>query len=174
MKRLSIRVLTFACAAGMMALAQTSTAEIGASYGSSIAIPGFLPPVVNQSDPSAYWATTLGLDAGQQASIKSILTDEQNATNTLTASLSRALAALNAAAKTNTADPELERLAADLGSLFAQAVAVQAKAFTKFYSLLRPDQKQKFDQLATLPPGASLAVFGSATGPGASTQTVKH
>jgi Spy/CpxP family protein refolding chaperone len=174
-KRFATGILTLLWAAGTVVMAQAPTPEIeiGTSYGSTLAIPGFLPPSIDQADPVAYWAGNLGLDAGQQASVKNIFADQQSATDALKSNLSRALTSLRAAAKANSVDSEIDRFSADLGSTFAQAVAVQAKAYARFYALLTPDQKQKFATLSAMPAGASLSVFGHA-GPGASTKSVKQ
>ncbi len=156
-------ILTLLCAAGTAAMAQPQTVHIGTSYG-SIAVPGFLPPAMDPADPAAYWAGTLGLDAGQQASVKTILADRQTAGEALKTNLEQARTALADGAKANSADTDIDRLSSDLASVFAQAVAAEAKAYAKFYALLTPDQKQKFDKLTAMPPGASLAVFGSGAG----------
>ena len=164
MKRFVNGILMLLWAAGTVVMAQTPTSRVGTTYG-SVAVPGFLPPAIGQSDPVAYWTSNLGLDAGQQASVKTILADQESSINALKSSLDQALTALTAAAKTNSVDSQIERLSADLGAVFAQAVAVQAKAYTKFYALLTPDQKQKLDKLTEIPPGATFSVFGSVGGP---------
>ena len=163
MKRFVNGILMLLWAAGTIGMAQTPTSRVGTSYG-SVAVPGFLPPAIGQS-AVAYWTSNLGLDAGQQASVKTILADQESSTNALKSSLDQALTTLTAATKTNSVDSQIERLSADLGAVFAQAVAVQAKAYTKFYALLTPDQKQKLDKLTELPPGASFSVFGPVGGP---------
>ena len=164
MKRFVNGILMLLWAAGTIVMAQAPSSRVATSYG-SVAVPGFLPPAIGQVDPVAYWASNLGLDAGQQASVKTILADQESATNALKSSLDQALTALTAATKANSADSQIDRLSNELGAIFAQAVAVQAKAYTKFYALLAPDQKQKLDKLTDLPPGASFSVFGSAGGP---------
>jgi Spy/CpxP family protein refolding chaperone len=153
-------------AAATVAVAQPQTVQIGTSYG-AIVVPGFLPPVMDPSDPAAYWTSVLGLDAGQQAGIKAILAQRQTAGEAARANLEQARAALAAGAKANSADAELERLSTDLANTFSQAVAAEAKAFAKFYALLTADQKQKFDKLAALPPaGGGLTVFSAVTAGG--------
>jgi len=171
MKRFVNGILMLLWAAGTVVMAQTPTSRVATSYG-SVAVPGFLPPAIGQSDPVAYWTSTLGLDAGQQASVKTILADQESATNALKSSLDQALATLTAAAKANSVDSQIDRLSAELGAIFAQAVAVQAKAYARFYALLTPDQKQRFDKLTELPPGALFSAFGSVGGPVVT--SVKH
>ena len=164
MKRFVNGILMLLGAAGTVVMAQAPTSRVATSYG-SVAVPGFLPPAIGQSDPVAYWTSNLGLDAGQQASVKTILADQESSANALKSSLDQALTTLTAATKTNSVDSQIDRLSADLGAVFAQAVAVQAKAYARFYALLTPDQKQKFDKLAELPPGAFFSVFGAVGGP---------
>ena len=164
MKRFVNGMLTLLWAAGTIVMAQTPTSRVATSYG-SVTVPGFLPPAIGQSDPVAYWASNLGLDAGQQASVKAILADQESSTSALKTTLDQALTALTAATKANSLDSQIDRLSNDLGAIFAQAVAVQAKVYARFYALLTPDQKQKLDKLTELPPGASFSVFGSVGGP---------
>jgi Spy/CpxP family protein refolding chaperone len=163
MKRFVNGILMLLWAAGTVVMAQAPTSRVATSYG-SVAVPGFLPPAIGQSDPVAYWASNLGLDAGQQASVKTILADQESATKALKSSLDQALTTLTAATKANSVDSQIDRLSADLGAIFAQAVAVQAKAYAKVYALLTPDQKQKLDKLTELPPGASFSVMGPVGG----------
>jgi Spy/CpxP family protein refolding chaperone len=162
MKHFVTGILTLLWAAGGIAMAQAPTQEIGTSHGSMVAIPGFLPPAIDQTDPAGYWAGILGLDAGQQASMRSILADQQSSTDALKSKLTGALAALTAAAKANSADSEIDRLSADLGAIFSQAVAVQAKAYARLSAMLSPDQKQRLEKATALPAGATFSVVGHA------------
>ena len=164
MKRFVNGILMLLWAAGTVVMGQTPTSRVGTSYG-TVAVPGFLSPAIGQSDPVAYWTSNLGLDAGQQASVKTILADQERSTNALKSSLDQALASLTAATKANSVDSQIDRLSADLGAVLAQAVAVQAKAYARFYALLTPDQKQRLDKLTEIPPGASVSVFGAVGGP---------
>jgi Spy/CpxP family protein refolding chaperone len=165
MKHFATRILTLLCAASAAAMAQPPIPQIAASYGPVVVIPWFIPPALDQTNPAAYWADSLGLDASQQASVKVILADQQSSTNALKTNLDQARSALLAAAKANSADAEINRLSADLGAVYAQAVAVQAKAYARFQALLTPDQRQRFDKLSELPAGGGI--FGSAGAPGA-------
>ena len=164
MKRFVNGIVMLLWSAGTVVMGQTPPSLVGTSYG-SVAVPGFLPPAIGQSDPVAYWASNLGLDAGQQATVKTILADQESSTNALKSSLDQALATLTAATKANSVDSQIDRLSADLGAVLAQAVAVQAKAYARFYALLTPDQKQRLDKLTEIPPGASVSVFGAVGGP---------
>jgi Spy/CpxP family protein refolding chaperone len=171
MQHFVIRILTLLWAAGIVLTAQTSTPQTmtagsgpggpSLSYHSEFGVPGFLPPTPGM-DPVAFWAAYLNLDAGQQASVKTILSDQQTASNALRTNLDRAHSALSAATKANSADSEIDRLSANLGAVIAQTTAVQAKAYARFYALLSPDQKQKFD---SVPMGVTVSVSdGGAAG----------
>jgi Spy/CpxP family protein refolding chaperone len=151
----------------VIAMAQPVSMRAGTSYG-PIAVPGFLPPALDPMDPAGYWASALGLDSAQQASLKTILADQETADTALMSNLEQARAALAAGAKANNVDSDLDRLAAELGSVFAQATAVQAKAYARFYALLTPDQRQKLDKISAMPEGATLSVFGAGHGTAAS------
>jgi hypothetical protein len=167
MKHVACGILLLLTAAATAAVAQTSTPRIGTSYG-MIAIPSFFPPALDPIDPVGYWTNALGLNSVQQSALKTILADRQSSAKALRTNLEQASTALAAAAEANSADADLDRLSTDLGSVFAQAVAVEAKAHARFYALLTADQKQKFDKLSALPAGARLTVFESSSAPGAS------
>lgn len=167
MKHLVNTTLILFWAAGTVLTAQPTTMRVGTSYG-PMAVPSFLPPALDPTDPVGYWTNSLGLDAGQQASLKAILSDQQNSASALKSNLENARAALAAAVKANSSDSQIDQLSGDLAAAFAQAVAAQAKAAAKFYALLTADQKQKFDKLAAIPAGAGMVqVFGSGEGAGA-------
>jgi Spy/CpxP family protein refolding chaperone len=128
------------------------TRQVETPYG--CLVPGLLPPPPDPMDAAGSWARSLGLDAGQQASLNTILEDLQNSSDALHAELDQARSTLVAAAKSGTSESEIERLAGDLGALLARAVALQATAYSRFYALLTPDQKQRFDRMSDLPQGA--------------------
>ncbi|HEV2201388.1 MAG TPA: Spy/CpxP family protein refolding chaperone [Bryobacteraceae bacterium] len=164
MKHFVPRLLALVCAAGGVLMAQSSTPQVVTSYGgygAGVVLPGFLPPTPGAMEPVAFWTAYLNLDAGQQASVKTILSDQQSSSSALKTNLDQARSALNATTKTNGVDSEIDRLSANLGAVVAQTLAVQAKAYARFYALLTPDQKQKFDSLPT-----GIAVFGSGGAPG--------
>ena len=164
MKHFANRILTLLWAVGTVAMAQAPPRHVAISYG-LVAV--HLPPANYQTDPVDYWAGNLGLDSRQQASLKTIFDDQENATSALEKSLEQTRAALAAAAEANSIAAQIDRLSADLGAIFAQAVAVQAKAHERFYALLTPDQKETFDELTGLAEGG-VAVFMSVVGTGTS------
>jgi Spy/CpxP family protein refolding chaperone len=165
MKRFAFGVLTLVWAAGTAVMAQSPSGFSG-SYG-SIPVPVFLPLAPpEQADAAAYWTDRLGLDAGQQTLVKSLLTEQQAAVRAGSASLEAARAALLAAVKDNASESQLDMLSSGLGAIFAQAAGVQAKFYARFYALLTPDQKQKFEKLTDMPTGATVSSFGVAGGTG--------
>jgi hypothetical protein len=163
MKHFAVRILTLLWSTGTVLTAQTSTPQIRTSTSvsdgpslSAVGVPGFLPPTPGM-DPVAFWTAYLNLDASQQASVKMILSDQESSSKALKTDLDQANSALNAATKANSADAEIDRLSANLGAVLAQTVAVQAKAYAKFYALLSPDQRQNFDSVP-------MGVIGYASG----------
>jgi Spy/CpxP family protein refolding chaperone len=164
MKLFANGILTLLWAAGTVAMAQAPPRHLAISYG-FVAVPAFLPPADDHTDPIDYWADNLGLDSSQQASLKTIFDDQEHSTDALRKSLEQTRAALATAAKANSVVPQIDRLSADLGAIFAQAVAVQAKAHARFYALLTLDQKEKFEELTGLAEGG-VAVFMSVVGAG--------
>ncbi|HYK61818.1 MAG TPA: Spy/CpxP family protein refolding chaperone [Bryobacteraceae bacterium] len=166
MKHFDLRIPTLLCLAGGWLLAQSPTARTATSFGAGIVTPAFLPPAPPATDPVAYWTTYLGLDSAQQGSLRTILSDQQNSVSSLKANLNQAHDALRAAAKGASSDPAIDNLAANLGAVYAQVVAVQAKAYARFYVMLTPDQKQKLDTLMTLPAGGAMTVVSSGDAPG--------
>jgi Spy/CpxP family protein refolding chaperone len=102
--------------------------------------------------------TLLTLDANQQAQAKTIFTDENTAAAALRTKIDTAQDALQAAVKGSASDSQIDQLAASLGTLHGQSLAVHAKAQAKFRSILNSAQKEKLD--------ASRG-FGRGMGPGA-------
>ena len=168
MKHFALRIPTVLYLTGVSLLAQSPTARITTSFGAGIVSPAFLPPAPPATDPVAYWTAYLGLDSAQQASLKTILSDQQNSVSSLRTTLNQAHDALRAAAKAASSDAAIDNLAANLGAVYAQAAAAQAKAYARFCLLLTPDQKQKLDSLTVLPGGGAVTVVSSGDAPGAS------
>ena len=92
--------------------------------------------------------TTLGLTAAQQQQATTIFTDEVTAMQALQPKMKEARDALQNAIKTTGLDADIERAAAQQGTISAQIAAVQGKAQAKFRSILTVDQKQKLDSFA--------------------------
>jgi Spy/CpxP family protein refolding chaperone len=89
--------------------------------------------------------TLLTLDAAQQAQAKTIFSDENTAAAALRTKLETAQDALQAAVKGSASDSQLDQLAAAIGTLQGQSLAVHSKAQSKFRSILNSAQKEKLD-----------------------------
>ena len=87
----------------------------------------------------------LGLTEQQKALDKTIFDASATATTTAEGQSTAAHDALTAAIKANRPDADLDRLAAAVGVIEGQLLAIRAKAETKFYALLTADQKTKYD-----------------------------
>ena len=97
-----------------------------------------------------FLATYLGLTDSQKDQAKSLFDAADQASRALRDPVRQAHQALDAAAKASKTDAEIDQLAAALGTLEGQLVAIRTKSSAKFYALLTPDQKEKFDKI----PGA--------------------
>jgi hypothetical protein len=89
--------------------------------------------------------TLLTLDAAQQAQAKTIFTDENTASEAIRAKVDTAQDALQAAVKGSASDSQIDQLAAALGTLHGQSLAVHSKAQAKFRGILNSAQKEKLD-----------------------------
>jgi Spy/CpxP family protein refolding chaperone len=89
--------------------------------------------------------TLLTLDAAQQAQARTIFTDENTAATAIRTKLDTAEDALQAAVKGSASDSQIDQLAASIGTLQGQSIAVHAKAQAKFRSILNATQKEKLD-----------------------------
>lgn len=145
MKRLLILPLFFLC---LGIEAQTVTTGPG--------------PMPGPMDPVDFWTGYLSLTAAQQEQAKAIFSAESDATKSLSTPMQQAQDALTAAEKSNPVDAVLDQLASAVGAVQTQMVAIHAKAFSKFYALLTPDQRAKADKMMTPPPGAhTFMMMGS-------------
>ena len=89
--------------------------------------------------------TLLTLDTTQQQQAKTIFTDAATAGQKLRESSKTAHDALQAAVKTGASDGQIDQLAAQVGAVTAQGAAINAKAQSKFRSILNSAQKEKLD-----------------------------
>jgi len=112
-------------------------------------------PVLAQPGPRSatgrldYLAGYLSLTDAQKTQAKAIFDAAQTATETARGQMDSARTALNTAIKANASDAELDRLAAAMGVIEGQLVAIRAKAEAKFYALLTAEQKTKYDARAS-------------------------
>jgi len=89
----------------------------------------------------------LNLTDSQKQQSRAIFQQARESSQPLRRQLKQNREALQAAAKANTGDAEIQRLANEQGSLLAQLVTIRTEASAKFYQLLTPEQRAKADQL---------------------------
>lgn len=94
-----------------------------------------------------FLAGYLSLTDAQKTQAQTIFTAAETASQTAQGQLASAREALQATVKANSPDAEIDRLAAALGVLQGQLLAIQTKASAKFYALLTTEQKAKYDQM---------------------------
>jgi len=105
-------------------------------------------------------ATMLGLTDTQKQQAKTIFDNAYKAAEGQRTLLTQAQQALMTAAKANQPASEIDKLAANVGSLVAGIRAADAKAFAAFYQILTPEQRTKLDQLC----GSGMCGAGGAGG----------
>ena len=94
-----------------------------------------------------FLAGYLSLTDAQKQQAQSIFDAAQTASETARGQMASAREALQTAVKANRSEAELDRLAAAVGTIEGQLIAVDAKASAKFYALLTAEQKAKYDEL---------------------------
>jgi Spy/CpxP family protein refolding chaperone len=94
-----------------------------------------------------YLAGYLSLTDAQKTQAQTIFDAAKTASSALQGQLTGAQDALRAGIKANSADSELDRLAGAVGTIQGQLAGIQAKASAKFYALLTPEQKTKYDAM---------------------------
>ena len=108
----------------MLLPAQTQAVRTISAFGAGIVVPAFLAPAPPQTDPVAYWTAYLRLNSAQQASLKTILSDQQNSLDSMKANLSQAHSTLRAAAHTADQKQKLDNLTASSAGGVAGALTV--------------------------------------------------
>jgi Spy/CpxP family protein refolding chaperone len=91
----------------------------------------------------AFIARQLDLTEAQKAEAKEIFKEARESAKPLVAQLREGHKAI----KAGTSELELEQLASEQGTLVGKVAGIYAKAFSKFYASLTPEQKQKADKL---------------------------
>jgi len=92
-------------------------------------------------------ATLLSLTDSQKQQATSIFDASYKATEGQRTLLTQAQQALMAAAKAGQPASDIDKLAANVGSLIAGIRATGVKAFAAFWQILTPEQRTKLDQL---------------------------
>ena len=87
----------------------------------------------------------LGLTADQQQQARAIFQQSRQDMKALQPKLKDEHQAIAAAVKSDN-EKQIDQILQQDASLNAQARAIHAKAMAKFYQILTPDQKAKFDQ----------------------------
>ena len=87
----------------------------------------------------------LNLTADQQAQARSIFKSAREQAKAMAPQLRQEHQAMAAAIKTDN-EVQIDQIVQQNAKVNAQARAIHAKAMAKFYSILSPDQKAKFDQ----------------------------
>jgi Spy/CpxP family protein refolding chaperone len=93
----------------------------------------------------AMLTTLLSLDASQQAQAKTIFTDEVTASQALRDRMRDANEALQAATKSSASDSQIDALAAQVGAVHGQSIAIHAKSQSKLRAILNSAQREKLD-----------------------------
>ena len=95
----------------------------------------------------------LNLTETQQTKATALLTEAQTAGETIQTNLESARQSIAAAVKKNDT-AEIDRLAAQAGTLSGQLLAADAKAQAALYAILTADQRSQYDSMPRGGPGA--------------------
>ncbi len=90
-------------------------------------------------------STRLNLSTDQQQQARTIFQESRTQMQALAPQLKQERTAISAAIKSDN-EQQIDQVLQQNASLNAQARAIHAKAMAKFYQILTPDQKAKFDQ----------------------------
>ncbi|MGA2598754.1 MAG: Spy/CpxP family protein refolding chaperone [Bryobacteraceae bacterium] len=96
--------------------------------------------------PAQRMAAYLNLTPDQQAQAKAIRAQAREAAAPIREQLKQSRQALQAAIKSGN-DAQIDQITQAQAPLMAQAAAIRAHAFEKFYATLTPDQKAKADSM---------------------------
>ena len=91
--------------------------------------------------------TLLTLTPSQVTTIKALFTAEQTALTAQRTALEAAHTALREAVNTNAPEPQIDRAAAQVGTVHGQLTAIQAKTQAKFLAALTAEQREKLTTL---------------------------
>ena len=91
--------------------------------------------------------TLLSLTPSQVTTIKALYTAEAAAVTALKTPMEAAHTALRDAVNSNAPEPQIDRAAAQIGTLQGQMTAIHSKTQAKFLATLTADQKKKLETL---------------------------
>jgi Spy/CpxP family protein refolding chaperone len=103
------------------------------------------PAAHNRPSMMQRLTANLNLTADQQTQAKAIFQGARQQSHSIAPQLQQQRQAMSAAIKSDN-EGQIDQLTQQNAQLSAQARAIHAKAMAKFYSILTPDQKAKFDQ----------------------------
>jgi len=112
----------------------------------------------------AYLTSLLSLTSAQQTQATTIFTNAYNSASSIKSSLQTDQQSLAAAVKAN-GTGTIDQLAATIGTLQGQLVAINAKADGAFYAILTSDQQTKYDSMPHGGPGFGPGGPGGPGGP---------
>jgi protein CpxP len=88
----------------------------------------------------------LNLTDTQKQQAQSIFSAARESAQPIRTQLRQDRQALQAAVKSGASDAQIDQLANQMGPLMAQSTAIRSKAFSKFYSILTPEQRTVLSQ----------------------------
>ena len=88
-------------------------------------------------------AADLNLTDAQKQQVRAIFSTSRQAARPVEDQIRQSRLALAAAVKSGASDADIDKLSNSLGPLLAQASAIRAKSFAKFYGTLTQDQKNQ-------------------------------
>jgi Spy/CpxP family protein refolding chaperone len=166
MKGIFLRLLSIAfvavfiaAVAALPSLPQYVTQEV--QMGGAIGMPGGGPDQVKML------THMLSLTPNQQEQVKALLEEKEPVSKPLVEQLKQASDALVSAQKAGAPDADIDQLSRNMANISGEILALDAKAQSRIYSLLTPEQKQQLEQLPRpyfvpsaplLPPGPVLFV----------------
>lgn len=109
-------------------------------------------PATMAKDRVSFLTTMLSLSATQQQQATTILTNAATSEQPLHEQMRTAHQNLKTAVRKNDS-ASIDQIAALIGNIMSQSIAIHAKADAALYSLMSPDQQSKFDQLQKRGPG---------------------
>ena len=113
--------------------------------GHAVAQPPFGPRTWSK-ERAERLARDLALTDSQKQQALALFESVERSTESLEDNLMRARKALREAIRNNAPPQQIDQLAASIGTLTGQVIAIEAKNDATFYSLLTPEQRQKYDQ----------------------------
>jgi Spy/CpxP family protein refolding chaperone len=144
-------------------LTRKKVLSLGAAVLAGAGLLAAQAPRFHHGDPShrlQMLATALDLTDAQKQQAQVIFDAARQQSQPVAAQLKQGHESMAAAIKAGKPESDLDQIAAQQGALVGQLAGIHAKAFSKFYALLTPDQKTKADKLHQEFAGAFASRFG--------------